>query len=151
MKFENYRKVALAFHVKVLAIIFAAATAPLIAMPVADAASTPAGACGSSFHEIDHHDLPLGTIYLFYNGTDNCVVTWKNEYVGTPTTVSAGIEIAGQSSTRVLDSRSDYKYYAGPVKISAKGKCIQWEGEVQKPGADSNIVNYWKSKSSHCG
>ncbi|WP_237755144.1 hypothetical protein [Nocardia nova] len=116
----------------------------------ANAVATPAEACGNNYHEIDHHDLPLATIYLLYNGTDNCVVTRKNEYVGTPTAVNASIEIAGQPTTRVSDSRTDYKYYAGPVRISAKGKCIQWEGEAQKPGKYADIVNYWKSKPSHC-
>ncbi|RJO75267.1 hypothetical protein D5S18_14735 [Nocardia panacis] len=120
-------------------------------MPLASAASTPAEACGSGFREIDHHDLPLGTVYLFYNGSDNCVVTWKNSYSGTPTIVSAGIQLADQPSTKVSDSGSDYKYYAGPVKISAGGKCIQWDGEAQKPGNVATIDNYWKSGSSHCG
>ncbi|MGA4792445.1 hypothetical protein [Nocardia sp. AB354] len=132
------------------AVTLSAAIAPLLSMPTAAAASTPAGACGSGFREIDHHDLPNATIYLLYNDNDNCVVTWKTKYLGTASETNASIELAGQRSTAVSDS-GKYKYYAGPVKIAAKGKCIQWEGEAQPPGTVATIENYWKSQASHCG
>ncbi|MFE9328817.1 hypothetical protein ACIHDR_48635 [Nocardia sp. NPDC052278] len=152
MYFGNYRTISSTFFVKAATIVFASAVAPLITMPVAaDAASTPAATCGPGFYEIDHHDLPLATIHLFYNGSENCMVTWKTAYIGTPAEVNTSIELAGQPSTKVVDGRNHYKYYAGPVKISARGKCIQWEGEAQKPGNIATIDNCWQSGSSHCG
>jgi hypothetical protein len=112
----------------------------------ASAASSPYEACGGgSYHVIDHHDLgAVATIYLFYNGGTDCVVTWKKApYAGNAAYMSAFVQKKG--ATAIDDYANDYRYYAGPVKVSAPGVCIRWGGEVD-PG---NL--WWGSDWSHCG
>ncbi|WP_406319485.1 spore-associated protein A [Streptosporangium sp. NBC_01639] len=102
------------------------------------AASTPIGACGSSYHVIDQHDLGKATVYLLYNGSTNCVVTWKDS--PNSTYVNAVIRAGGWAW--VADP-GNYSTYAGPVKLSAKGQCIQWGGNYGS--------TQYTSPSEHCG
>jgi hypothetical protein len=104
---------------------------------------TPQEVCGSGFSVIDSAALGTsGRTYLLYNsGTGyNCVTTIKSVNIGTASPVSAFLEVAG--STRTTDSGS-YKYYAGPVKRSAPGKCVKWGGSV---GSSA-----YTSPFEHCG
>ncbi|MEV4567147.1 spore-associated protein A [Nonomuraea sp. NPDC049419] len=104
------------------------------------AASTPIGACGGgSYHVINKRDLGPAVIYLLYNGTTNCVVTWKDK----PDNkwVSAVIR------TYDINYRTDEGYfstYAGPVKVNAAGQCIKW-------GGDYGDSLGWTSPWMHCG
>ncbi|MCU1645014.1 MAG: uncharacterized protein JWN03_5289 [Nocardia sp.] len=117
----------------------------------ATAASTPEGTCGAGYYEIDHHDLPNGTIHLMYNGSTDCVVTWKTQNVGTKTYMMAGVGSTlppngtipnGKSATWDVDA-GQFAYYAGPVYWYAPGACIAWFGVARQ---DS-----WTSQMSHCG
>ena len=70
----------------------------------ANAASTPLGACGSGYHEIDHQDVKLsgtelGVIHLMYNGSIDCVVTWKTAYIGKETGVSSPLSRLPKAKT----------------------------------------------------
>lgn len=132
---RKFRKVA------GLTIAAAAALAGTVATSSpAMAASTPIGACGGgSYHEIDKHDLGAATIHLLYNGKTNCVVTWKDNPNGAY--VLAQIRVAGGGW------HSDggfYSTYAGPVKVSAAGKCIQWRGSY-------STGKVYESPVEHCG
>ncbi|GLY88375.1 hypothetical protein [Actinoallomurus iriomotensis] len=112
----------------------------------AEAASSPIAACGGgSYHVIDRHNLgSVATVYLMYDGSTDCVVTWKTAYVGTPTRVEAWVM---NESDRVehADIDKDYSYYAGPVKTTAPGACIIWGGYAAGGG------DGWYSDWSHCG
>ncbi|KOV83343.1 hypothetical protein ADL03_21065 [Nocardia sp. NRRL S-836] len=117
---------------------------------VAAAASSPIAACGGgSYHEIDQHRLgSVATIHLLYNGSTNCVVTWKTN-PGSASHLLA--TIAKQDSD---GSFRDYRYddgnystYAGPVKVSAANTCIDWGGGAVVSG----VWNVWMSGPSHCG
>lgn len=104
---------------------------------------TPQEVCGSGFSVIDSAALGTsGRTYLLYNsGTGyNCVATIKSVNIGTASPVSAFLEVAG--GTRTTDSGS-YKYYAGPVKRSAPGKCVKWGGSVGSAA--------YTSPFEHCG
>lgn len=104
---------------------------------------TPQEVCGSGFSVIDSAALGTsGRTYLLYNsGTGyNCVATIKSVNIGTASPVSAFQEVAG--GTRTTDSGS-YKYYAGPVKRSAPGKCVKWGGSVGSAA--------YTSPFEHCG
>lgn len=61
----------------------------------ANAVATPAEACGSNYHEIDHQDLEGAVIHLLYNGSTDCVVTTKTSNLGKKTWVGAEIKLAG--------------------------------------------------------
>ncbi|MFE7796385.1 hypothetical protein [Nocardia sp. NPDC057440] len=113
----------------------------------ANAASSPAAACGGGYQTIDSHNLDgLATIYLLYNGRTNCVVTWKTANIGTKTGTMASVGIWGSNNGPI--DQGMFAYYAGPVKVDAPGKCIGWGGSAHKPGAPRSVE--WYSGSSHC-
>jgi hypothetical protein len=113
-------------------------------------ADTPISVCGGgSYHVINQHKLGnVATIYLLYNGSSNCVVTWRTN-PGTPR-IHMLASIAKQNSdgsfTDYRHNEGDFLTYAGPVRVSAPGTCIDWGG-----GAPINgVYNVWMSGPSHC-
>ncbi|MEW9553215.1 spore-associated protein A [Nonomuraea sp. NPDC050783] len=108
----------------------------------AAAASSPVEACGGgSYHVIDSHAFGSSAVaYLLYNGTTNCVVTWKTGARGNTKYVEARLR---HSSMYFRVDGKNYQYYAGPVKVDAQGRCIQWGGGY----ADASYVSGWE----HCG
>lgn len=107
------------------------------------AASSPIEACGGgSYHVIDTKALGTSaTIYLLYNGSTNCVVTWKQgSAVGQSAWMRAMVQVYGSPAEVDADH---YRYYAGPVKVKAPGKCIMWGG--------SHGSQWWESPWEHCG
>ncbi|ROT31280.1 serine/threonine protein kinase [Micromonospora sp. HM5-17] len=91
----------------------------------AQAAYTPQGVCGSDYYVQRSHGLSGARVYLLYNGSYNCVVAIKTSSVGTPTRITAGLQVEGQGWA--LDTGL-YRYYAGPVKARAAGKCVRFFG-----------------------
>ncbi|MBU3062891.1 hypothetical protein KO481_15330 [Nocardia sp. NEAU-G5] len=73
----------------------------------AEAAATPEAACGAGYYAIDHYDLKIAVGWLMYNGSIDCVVTWKTQQVGTSTPLVASVG-------------------AGPVYWNAPHSCIEW-------------------------
>ncbi|MFD1930780.1 MULTISPECIES: spore-associated protein A [Nonomuraea] len=122
--------------------LVAALTGMIATSGPAAAASSPIEACGGgSYHVIDSHDFgSSATIYLLYNGTTNCVVTWKTGATGNTAYVEARLR---HSSMYFRVDPGNYKYYAGPVKVDAQGRCIQWGGAY----GDSSWISDW----GHCG
>ncbi|WAU79280.1 spore-associated protein A [Streptomyces sp. Qhu-G9] len=102
------------------------------------------GACGSGYSVVNSANMQFGagTVYLTYNGSTgkNCVVTIQTEqkYSGPMT---AKIRRTGSSSW-TTDS-GDYRYYAGPVYVSAAGSCVDWYG--------SYFSNYGSGSATNCG
>ncbi|MFD1542280.1 serine/threonine protein kinase [Nonomuraea guangzhouensis] len=103
---------------------------------------TPAQVCGGGFSVQRSGAFSGGVTYQLYNsGTgENCVVTMKTANVGQKTPVSATLDVQGGGSR--TDSGS-YEYYAGPVKLPAKGKCVKFSGSA---GSGSTNAGY-----SNCG
>ncbi|GLY79759.1 spore-associated protein A [Actinoallomurus iriomotensis] len=130
--------------VKKVALSVSAAVALAVPLSVnnpAMAASSPIAACGGgSYHVIDKHDLGPAVIYLLYNGTTNCVVTWKDS----PNTTSVYASIQRQSDGKEVQDVGHYSTYAGPVKLNAAGTCVWWMG-----GYGNSYE--WGSGWSHCG
>ncbi|MEU9834977.1 spore-associated protein A [Streptosporangium sp. NPDC048047] len=135
------------------AAVFTVATAVALASSVvmsspAMAASSPTAACGGgSYRVIDSHAISgLATIYLLYNGSTNCVVTWKSsKYQGGYTLTGATIQRKGGS--KISDTGS-YKIYAGPVKVNAAGTCVSWGGHASN---SAGVGEGWQSSWTHCG
>ncbi|SDI07796.1 hypothetical protein [Nonomuraea jiangxiensis] len=121
-----------------------AATSPAQASA---AAVDPAAVCGSGFRVIDSHAFTssgtaLGTIYLSYNAGSgkNCVVTVNK--TSTPMWMRASLSVQNGGS----DSDSGvFRYYAGPVTLSAADKCVRWGGTWDE------APYTWTSGWSHCG
>lgn len=136
-------------------ILLTAAAAALIlpAGATSAAAATPEGVCGSGYRVID--SLPISTpkvwarVYLLYNGGNgyNCVVTMKTTNVGVRTYTEARIQVAGSST--IHRDGGNFTTYAGPVRVKAAGKCVQYGGTASDaPGGQRfQRLSSW----GHCG
>lgn len=143
----------------------ALAVGGLVANPAyaISAGYTPEGVCGSGFGRVTHDGSRavktpsgqvFGRVYLLYNRStgQNCVVTIKSAYVGTPTRTSAQL-IVKLSNTRTaekIDHLKKYKYYAGPVKLNAKGKCVKYYGTVADTRVDGEIASGGRLTWGNC-
>ncbi|MGI5283950.1 protein kinase domain-containing protein [Nonomuraea polychroma] len=86
--------------------------------------------CGGGFVVQRSSSFDGGTTYQLWNNSigQNCVVTLKSgPNVGKSTPVSATLEVQGGGSK--TDS-GNFEYYAGPVKLPAKGKCVRYSGSA---------------------
>jgi hypothetical protein len=103
---------------------------------------SPTEVCGASYSVIDSHALTGGTVYLLYDdGTArNCVATIKSTSVGTPSAVSAHLQVQGSA---VVTDSGNFAYYAGPVSRAAGSTCVKWGGSV---GSSA-----YTSPFEHCG
>ncbi|RVX41866.1 hypothetical protein EDD27_4448 [Nonomuraea polychroma] len=132
------------------------------ALAGAQAYPTPIGVCGGGkMYVIDKHRLKFGghgktyaTIYLLYDGSRNCVVTWKSrEFAGsTRLRVEAYLQVEG-SPTRAARDRHPY-LYAGPVIANAAKKCIKWGGRITlqpRPGHPVLGQRWLPKNPGHCG
>jgi hypothetical protein len=102
---------------------------------------TPQRVCGSGYRVIDMHGLGDATTYLLYNthAGANCVVTMIRKSSG-KTFLSASLVVKGGAR----GSRAGaFPFYAGPVRLAAKGKCVTWGG--------ASKTAKWTSGWSHCG
>ena len=86
-------------------------------------------------------------MYLLYNGGtgQNCVASMKNYYVGSATYASASLKKQGAKSRKMDDG--NFKYYAGPVKWKAAGKCVEWGGGFNANGKSAGFLSGYE----HCG
>jgi hypothetical protein len=87
---------------------------------------TPAGVCGSGYHELDHQALTGATVYLMYDGATDCVVTIKTAKIGVKTDTESILEVRS-NPVQVADDEGDYAYYAAS-RVRAPGICIKWGG-----------------------
>jgi hypothetical protein len=102
---------------------------------------TPQRVCGGGYRVIDTHRLGDATTYLLYNNRAgaNCVVTMIPKSSG-KTFLSASLVVKGGGR----GSRAGaFPFYAGPVRLAAKGKCVTWGG--------ASKTAKWTSGWSHCG
>ncbi|MEO3798943.1 hypothetical protein [Nonomuraea sp. B1E8] len=101
---------------------------------------TPVMVCGPGFSVQRSQDFPGGETFQLYNGGtgENCVVTMKSTYVGKPTEVTATLEVKGG---RTWTESGTYMYYAGPVKLQARGKCVRFAGSHRGKSTSSNWAN----------
>ncbi len=92
---------------------------------------TPQAVCNSGGHGGGYYvqrsiAASGGTVYLLYNSSHyNCAVTMKTRSVGKASSVSVWIQRSGGG--RTADGGS-FEWYAGPVFVSAAGKCVRFGG-----------------------
>ncbi|MCP2311851.1 hypothetical protein [Kitasatospora paracochleata] len=130
------RKAMAGLLVAGLAAVGTAATAP--------AAHADGYGCAGSL--VWSHTMTAGTVYTYFDGTNNCSVFVKSTYYGTPTTVELQIENnAGQWGN--LDNHGPYKYYAGPSRVYGVGHCVREFIYAENPsgGAIENDYTDWHS------
>ncbi|MCP3769832.1 MULTISPECIES: hypothetical protein [unclassified Streptomyces] len=103
----------------------------------AQAASNPVSVCGSGYYIQSSKEMgwvintgdPQAIVYLLYNASTgyNCVVTVvTGEQVSNP--VGAGLRAEGGSWVK---DTGKYNSYAGPVRLRAAGKCVQYWGTTR--------------------
>lgn len=119
---------------------------------VVAAAATPESVCGSGYRIIDSVPIKTprlwATSYLLYNNNGyNCVVTWKNTNLGVRTYTEARIQVQGSST--IHRNGGNFTTYAGPVRVQAGGKCVQFGGIASDaPGGQRfQALSPW----GHCG
>ncbi|WP_344940821.1 protein kinase domain-containing protein [Sphaerisporangium flaviroseum] len=90
---------------------------------------TPQTVCGGGFSVVRSSPFNGGVTYQLYNGAtaSTCVVTMKTQYLGIATPVSATLEVQGSAP---VSNSGSFKYYAGPVIMASKGKCVRFGGST---------------------
>ncbi|MFF4618780.1 hypothetical protein [Nonomuraea jabiensis] len=139
------------------ATLLAAALAGLPAPAVAAGGYTPEQVCGSGFHRValgtrpvaDQTNTVRGQVHLLYNAYigEHCVVTIKSDFVGTPTSTTATLLVQNIAFAAPLEYKDpgNFKYYAGPVKANAHGKCVSFQGTISSPGSAIRASGGWGS------
>ncbi|GLW96545.1 hypothetical protein Misp02_06320 [Microtetraspora sp. NBRC 16547] len=137
-----------AFRAYVRAAVVTALAAALVTPALPASAATPESICGSGYRIIDRMtSSPWGTYYLLYNNSNghNCVVAIKDRGAGTATFTEARIQVQGSST--IYRDGNQYKIYAGPVRVYANNKCVQWGGRFSdSAGQTFQTLSGWE----HC-
>lgn len=114
---------------------------PAAAKPVRADPYTPQRLCGAGYRVIGVHGLGAARTYLLYNphtGT-NCVVTMVPRSSG-KVFLSASLAVQGG---RRVNRTGAFPFYAGPIRLPARGKCVMWGG--------ASSTAKWMSGWGHCG
>ncbi|MEU7860132.1 hypothetical protein [Nonomuraea sp. NPDC049141] len=145
-----------------LAAVTLLATAGLAAPADAASGYTPEQLCGSGFNTValgrmsvtDQTNTLRGHVYLLYSPYtgEHCVVTIKSDFVGTPTMTTATLLVRSGIFTapHKEEDPGNFKYYAGPVKTNARGKCVSFRGTISSPGSGFQASGGW-SGYGDCG
>lgn len=128
------------------------------------ATATPAGAtsgnCAGTLIDTFTHYGPyptlsgssqlIATSYLYWDGTNNCVKTVKNKWVGTPTYMTLAITNSNFVSNQ---DNNYYSYYAGPISVNGYHLCVAIDVSLHYPNNGGEVfqdhipVTGWM----HCG
>ncbi|MER5423910.1 hypothetical protein [Streptosporangium roseum] len=123
----------------------------------ASAAYTPEGVCGAGFSRVQDGTRPLksgrdtfGHVYLMYNRSTgyNCVVTIKSAFYRTATYTTATLKVDGE---KPKTDAGKFKYYAGPVKAKARGKCVAYWGSTRDTRLDFAEATGGRRTLGNCG
>ena len=120
----------------------AVATALAMAGGLLAGTATPAAAASScSGGLLGNNKVPGGYVAVYYNSSTgyNCAMTFTNN-PGVLQSITVGIAVSGTSTSKI-DSGM-YRYYAGPVSVYARGKCIDWWGGAGSGGTAGVIYDY---------
>ena len=105
--------------------------------------------CGPGYWVIDRHRLRddgvrLGRVVLLYNGSSNCVATIKTYHPGQLDYIGASLQRKGGP---IRSDDDVYRYYAGPVRVSARGVCVKWSGYITP---SESLGDGFISRYGHC-
>lgn len=102
---------------------------------------TAQGLCGSGYTVIDRHpmrDTLLTTgktitvaesVLLYSRATGkNCAVPLKRFRLKKKTHTYVTLMTRPASAANTANDAGDFQYYAGPVYLYARGKCVMWQG-----------------------
>ncbi|MEU4538480.1 hypothetical protein AB0G15_26900 [Streptosporangium sp. NPDC023825] len=123
----------------------------------ASAPYTPEGLCGAGFTRAKDGVRPLksgrdtfGHVYLMYNRSTgyNCVVSIKTAFYRTATYTTATLTVKG---SKPKTDAGKFKYYAGPVKVKARGKCVSYWGSTRDTRLDYAEATGGRKTFGNCG
>ncbi|CNG82679.1 Uncharacterised protein [Mycobacterium tuberculosis] len=152
--------------VSIVAAMAAVAGISAVAAPAASA-SGGYGSCGSGYHLIDTYPLRLekgantggAKILLYYNSSNgyNCAITQttgasfgrSHQKIGVELTSSEGFF----ASRRSRSDEGQYRYYAGPVSVLGRDRCIDVSGWLSYYTPYGTLVSeYYRAENQvHCG
>ncbi|WP_411082658.1 hypothetical protein [Streptomyces sp. cmx-18-6] len=120
----------------------------------ASAASGCSGSLVGTYKLKQTNGTVMSTARVYYstaNGGTNCATNTAGLYYGKVTQLSVAIE-RGNLTGRQSDL-GDYKYYAGPVRVTGtNGKCINiYVGATNGPSAGQTLVWQEAWHNIHCG
>ncbi|MEU6132913.1 spore-associated protein A [Saccharopolyspora sp. NPDC047091] len=96
-------------------------------------AATYGGECGSGYGVVNSGSIGgKGTAFLTYNASNgrNCVVAKRNSS-GSAVLVEAGLSVSPAGNHWDVYDGGNYTTYAGPIYLSAAGKCVDWMGGIE--------------------
>ncbi|TCB98462.1 hypothetical protein E0H26_08775 [Micromonospora zingiberis] len=122
-----------------------------------------AAACGSGYGIVSDGTravtTPSGTVYgyvhLAYNSSNgnNCVVTRKTSYHGTPTRTRAQIGVQQANGSIVTyDDAGDFSHYANVIRF-ASGRCVTYFGWIWSTptGGNGTLASGGRTTLGNCG
>ncbi|MFF4485518.1 hypothetical protein ACFY0F_03340 [Streptomyces sp. NPDC001544] len=142
-----------------LVVAVAAVGATLITAPAASAGGYGcSGSLVSTYPVKDNGGVSRGDVYLYFDSSTgyNCAVTVKNSAgaYGTPTLTNVTLDrckagTSGSScySEKKVTDEGLYSSYAGPVSLSASGRCISIYGEILGSWGTAQVSH----EGVHCG
>ncbi|ROO90399.1 hypothetical protein EDD29_8124 [Actinocorallia herbida] len=133
----NFKRTATtaALSVTALAVTFA------VAGPAA--AATYGGECGSGYSVVNSAAIgSKGTVFLTYSFATgkNCVVAKRNS-AGSAVLLEAGLSVSPVGTHWPAYDGGYYTSYAGPIYVSAAGKCVDWMGRITGTEAGKRGTN----------
>ena len=174
---SGVRSAAIYGRMRTLRILVCAALLALLAVPSAAGAKTnpytAAGVCGPGYKVIDRHRMYatdpsngnpvlLAAVVLTYNSArgTNCAVTMKRYRVGKKKRVF-GDHLSVSLAARPLGpdtadgDAGEFKYFAGPVYVPARNRCVQWGGAATLLMPDNFVPrgyynSAYQSRWEHC-
>ncbi|MGW1155955.1 hypothetical protein ACWD45_32325 [Streptomyces rubiginosohelvolus] len=129
------------------------------------AAATPrTNACGSSYAFLKSYPIKAlywtddagktkGYIDVYYSGATgkNCAIARPSDGVHKPRAIRVKIGKSGSGWSQTDGFQSNYTKYAGPVYVTARNSCIQFEGGFTY-NASWDPSSAWSTYSGkHCG
>ncbi|OUD00122.1 hypothetical protein [Streptosporangium minutum] len=114
------------------------------------APASAAGPCGGGYSRVGVYAIPAsgartGTLEVYYSSSSgkNCALAYGyGSYAGRVTRKAVALGLGGATAWAGADNGM-FAHYAGPVYVSARGKCIDVRGQV---GAKVRHLN-----RVHCG
>ncbi|GAA4928540.1 hypothetical protein HD597_004438 [Nonomuraea thailandensis] len=137
---------------KLASLLFGATLAATTTLAATATPASAAGPCGSSYSRVGVYSIGVekygyrtGILEVYYSSSTgkNCALTYGDGPYANTTSWKGVVISRGDGSGKDADA-DNYKYYAGPVYVSAPGQCIDVEG----------ISPSWTSvklNNVHCG
>ncbi|MEV0620058.1 spore-associated protein A [Nonomuraea sp. NPDC050404] len=116
---------------RVAACVLAAVTGAVL-MTSPAAAATYAGECGAGYRVVNSAPIGrLGTVFLAYSSASgkNCVIA-KRHRAGSRVVIEAGLGVHPVGPHWPAYQGDRFTSYAGPVRLAAAGRCVDWMGRI---------------------